>query len=221
MGIRRMSNSNRFAIIALVTIRPRDRFCGKPRRPREELGSGLLWSCKLSMNERRACPGRFAAGYGLDQAPSGLGWDDLPRVKPRPAARRFIAKPTKLRRAATPSIVLSRSVTKILAHSKNGLAGSPKSTRVHPREHVRQFEPRPRYLAPAHIIFFREPRRPISPIAIDRAPRHTRDAREILDRDKPIAANGQARPCAGARTGHAANASPARTHGRFRERPTA
>lgn len=216
-----MSNGNRFAIIALVTIRPRDRFCGKPRRPREELGSGLLWSCKLSMNERRACLGRLAAGYGLDQAPSGF------RVG-RPAKGETASRRTPIHRKAYKTAPCRNPVYcpisvghKILAHSKSGLAGSPKSTRVHPREYVRQFEPRPRYLATAHIIFFREPRRPISPIAIDRAPRHTRDAREILDRDKPIAANGQARPCAGARTGHAANASPARTHGRFLERPTA
>lgn len=98
-------------------------------------------------------------------------------MNPRAATVGPIRNPTKLRRAAMPFTVLSRSVTKILALS-------PKRARVHPREHVRQFEPWPRHFAPAHVIFARKIGRTISPITVNSSPRQFCDPGEVLNRDE-------------------------------------
>lgn len=102
-------------------------------------------------------------------------------------------------------------------HRVAAAAMLPQRARLHPLQHLLQLEPRPRDRASADIIFLRETCSSVPAIAIDRPPRHARDPCEILNGDEPLAAVRQA----GARSGHSAIASPARTHDRSRETPRA
>jgi transposase len=60
----------------------------------------------------------------------------------------------------------------------------PERSRLHPRHHIHQLEPRPRHRAPAHVIFARKIGGTVSPIAVNSSPRQFCDPGEILNRDE-------------------------------------